>query len=170
FCPARGSFAPGGSGIVYPQGDRLHAISVPQNVIGDLAGGTEGRGEHETNPVLLQNIRNAVARTGFGAAVRHQLEPKRSAVKIGSLPGVADVELKVVSSLDRQKICFAGRCCRRVFRGLWHRDGPGKEFSASACILSWGRLIGRGNVYGADRRSARGFWQPAPRDAKLSGI
>ena len=111
FRAALGRLAIGGFGVIHPQRDVVHAVAVPLDMLGDGVDGIvrlERRGQHEANLILLDDIRRAPALPGLRSAVRHQLHAERRAIVIRRLPGIADVELDVIGSVERKKI-RAGR-------------------------------------------------------------
>src|SRR5580700_1170204 len=87
-------------------------------MIGDGGLGRERGGEHEADFVLRQHVGGALAHAGFGSAIGSDPEPERRAVVVRGLARVANVELDVVGSVERQKILFN---LRGLFQYLRHK-------------------------------------------------
>ena len=107
FCAAAGGFAPCGGCVLDDEGDGADAVSVLVDVLGDLGVGAERGGEDEADFSLLKDVGGAVAEAGFGAGIGDELHAEGGAVKIGGLPGVADVELDVVGAFEGKKILMS---------------------------------------------------------------
>src|SRR5690606_24082973 len=132
-----GSFLERSRGIVHPEGDVPHAVTVPLHMLSDESLRGEARGEHESDLVLYQQIAGSIARTRFWSAVAHQLEPERGLIEMRRLPCVPDVKLDVVGAVDRQKVL-----CRLAFGGdVRHRlrHPSTSSGSASGSQLTRGR-------------------------------
>jgi hypothetical protein len=99
--------------VVHPHGDVAHAVAVLLHVLGDanrlgahvLA---QGRGEHEADLALLQQIARPVAHAGLRASIAHELESERRAIEMRCLLGVADPELDEVGPVDREGVVRLG--------------------------------------------------------------
>ena len=82
--------------------------------------GAQGGCEDEADLTLLQNVGSAVAQTGLGTGVGNERHAERSAVEIGSLARIANVELDMVGSFERKEIDIG--CYGREFgESFWHR-------------------------------------------------
>jgi len=82
----------------------VDTISMPMDVVGDWTVTTQGCGQHEAYLPLLNHVRSAIPLSGLGSGVGHERHAEGSAVEVRRLPGVADVELNVIGSLQRKKI------------------------------------------------------------------
>ncbi len=105
--------------VVDPEGDVVHAVSVHGHMPGHRMVRMQRGGEDKTDLALDEHIRDAVALTCFGTAVRNQRHAERRSVIVGRLFGIADVELNVVRSVDGQKIHLLAGAHRRF--GSLHR-------------------------------------------------
>jgi hypothetical protein len=99
-----GGFEPGLAGVVDPESDGADAVAVLVDVAGDVGVGAQGGGEDEADFALLEDVAGAVALTGLGAGVGDERHAKGGAVEVGCLAGVADVELYVVGTFEREKV------------------------------------------------------------------
>ena len=116
-------FLPGLPGVVDPQRHIAHAVSVDAHMLRDVSIGTQRGGQHEAHLPLLQNIRSAVADTGFRPGISDELHAKGEPVKIGGLAGIAHPELHVVRPVEWQKILLCGDF--RLQHSRHNRTAPG---------------------------------------------
>jgi hypothetical protein len=79
-----------------------YMVRDPLRVVAQV--GTDGRGEDEPDLALLEEITRPVAHARLGPAVRDKLESERGSVVQRRLPGVSDVELDVIGSIDRKRV------------------------------------------------------------------
>jgi len=121
-CAASGGLEPGLAGIIDPEGDGTDAVAVGVDVAGDVGVGPECGGEDEADLALLEDVGGAIALAGLRAGVGHQGHAEGGAVEVGSLTGVADVELDVVGTLEGQEVGGEGGL-QRVRTGGAGRHG-----------------------------------------------
>src|SRR5687767_3059509 len=74
------------------------------HVVGDRAVGTKGRCQNQPDLALRHQKRNTVPYACLGTAITDHLEAEGRLVIVRSLLGVADVELDVVSPVDRKDV------------------------------------------------------------------
>ncbi len=114
-------FVPGGSGVFHLQRDRLDAVTVFGDVIGDRIVRLERRGENKCQFVLANGVARSIFRSRFRPGIGERLKTKSRFVKVRRLFGVADIEFDVIGSLKRKKIRFG---CGSLFRSCncrWHK-------------------------------------------------
>ena len=97
--------------IVHPERDVFHAVAMLLHMLVDPVPGIKRAREHESDFVLLQHIRAGLALARLGTAIGDQLIPERAAVEVRRLLRVADEELDVVGTVDRERV-ERGRCVR----------------------------------------------------------
>src|SRR5262249_2735675 len=95
---------PGLAGVVDPESNCAYAVTVCVDVVCDGAVGAERRRKDEAHLALLKSIGGMVALSCLRACVSDQLHAEGCAVKIGGLARVADVELNVIGTFEREKI------------------------------------------------------------------
>ena len=94
----------GGRGIRDAQRDLVHAVAVSLVVLGDLVVTGQRPGEDETDPALLEHVRDAVAAARLEPAVSGLGEAERVRVVVGGLGGVPDEQLQVVDAVDWHRV------------------------------------------------------------------
>ena len=77
------------------------------NVVGDAAVGAQRGGEHEADSALLDDVGGAVMKAGFGAGPGDQGHAEGGAIVVGGLASVANVELKVICTVDGEEALFS---------------------------------------------------------------
>src|SRR6266851_1395745 len=101
---AAGGLDPCLAGVVDPEGYGADAVAVGVDVAGDVGVGAKGCGKDEADLALLEDVGGAVTLAGLGAGVGDEGHPEGGAVEIGSLAGVADVELDVVGAFEGEEV------------------------------------------------------------------
>ncbi len=118
---ALGRFVPGRSRVLHFQRDRLYAVAVFGNVIGNRIICPQRGGKNEGELVLSNDVARSIFRSRFRSRIGEALKTERCLVKMRRLLGIADIELDVIGALERKKISFGGRSCFRSGNCRWHR-------------------------------------------------
>ncbi len=121
----------GDDGVVDDERQVLGAIAVFAHVGPDRRVGSEAGGDDEADVALLQEVRGDVVTSGLGARVGGDLEAERGGEEPGHRPGVADVELERVPSLQTGGGC--GHVERRHQRIVDRESDKAINSSPSAC-------------------------------------
>src|ERR1700722_4235651 len=111
---APGCLFPALAGIIDPQCDRAHTVSMFCHMLRDERVRPERSGQHETHLPLLHNVGSSIAASSLGTRVSNKFHAESRAIKICGLSRVANVELHMVSAAERQEVFVRrGRCwCR----------------------------------------------------------
>ena len=86
--------------IIDFQGNRLNAVAVPYEPLRIGMIGNQGRGEHERDLPLAQNVARLLLHSGFQSPIGDHLEAERISVEIRRLSRIADKHPNVIDSLQ----------------------------------------------------------------------
>jgi hypothetical protein len=74
------------------------------NMMGNGGIRTQRRSENKADLPLLENVGSTIALASLRTCVSNQRHPEGSAIEVGCLAGIANVELDVVCAFERKKI------------------------------------------------------------------
>ncbi len=100
LCSARHGRLESRRNIVNFQRNRLNAVAVTYQPVRFGVISIQGRGQHEGDLPLAQNVARLVLHSGFQSTVGNHLEAKRMSVEIRRLPRIADEHPNVVDTLQ----------------------------------------------------------------------
>jgi len=104
----RSGLLPGTGGVVDPEGNNFHPISMLMDMFGNRMLRTERGGEDKTELVLAYDIAHRLTVACLRTAIGQRLESKGRLVIVGSLFGIANIEFNIVGPLQRQEIIPGG--------------------------------------------------------------
>src|SRR5437879_4522230 len=100
-------------------------------------------GQDKADLTLFQQIAGAIANARLRAAVAGQAHSEGRSVVVRGLASIADVELDVIGSNEREKIRAGGN---RVFGYLWHKTASYFDLNTTVpwclCMRGGRRLCG----------------------------
>jgi hypothetical protein len=104
-CASGSGFSPCLTGVVNPKRNNTNAVAVLRDMTGNFCVWAKSGRQHKAYLALLEDIGRAIALAGLGTCISDELHTESGAVEISRLTRITDIELDVISTLERKKIC-----------------------------------------------------------------